>query len=938
MTHCFDLSGTWAFQLGPQSGFPKTPYADTIHLPGTTSYYRKGKKNEKAETDCLTEEYPFAGSAWYSRTFTAAEDYSGESCFLLLERTRITTLWLDGTCLGTQNSLCAPHVYDLADHLTKGEHVFTLCVSNVGYPTKGGHMTSKDTQTNWNGVTGRIELQVFPKNRLSEIQVRPDAAKKEAVITATVCGGQAGTVSISAESFNSIGTHRPEPRVYPAAPGTLRVVFPMGRDALLWSEYQPALYRMKLTFSAGGTADTEEVTFGLRDFRTAGGKFTINGQETFLRGKHEALLFPLTGFAPTSLAAWMEKLERSKEYGINHYRFHTCCPPDAAFTAADLLGVYMEPELPFWGTVPEPDTADKSLREEQDYLEAEGLRMLKAYGSHPSFVMLSLGNELWGSSRRISQVLQNYHAFDSSRLYTQGSNNFQFCPEILPEDDFFCGVRFSRDRLIRGSYGMCDAPLGHVQEEVPGTMKDYDEAIYPEQKAGQKAAAGEKTIQIQFGTGTKTVKAAGKNDMVLPQVPVVSHEVGQYVVFPDFREIAQYTGPLKAKNFEIFQKRLRDKGMGDCAESFFYCSGKLAAQCYQEELEAAFRSQKLAGFQLLDLQDYSGQGTATVGMLNAFMRPKGLISPEKWRSFCSDAVLLARFPKFVYLSGETFRAALQMRCSRPGIPQKLTLFWTLQMGDTLLAHGRQEAESIQNGCCWFGKIACMLPQAAELREVTLSLALPALHLKKIYTVWVCPEKEEPASAVPVFERLDSQLISLLRKGGSALLFADEALPEKTIKTAYCADFWCYPMFRSISESMGKPLPVGTLGLVIDKGHPALRHFSSREYATEPWRSIVTDAPALILDTASPQLHPIVQVIDNFERNHKLSLLFECRVGAGRLLVCSCPKKQLQRTPEGRQLFSSLCEYAASDRFCPTVSLSERELKAFFTASEDWGTA
>ena len=73
-----------------------------------------------------------------------------------------------------------------------------------------------------------------------------------------------------------------------------------------------------------------------------------------LRGKHDGLIFPKTGYAPTDVNEWLRVLGIAKSYGINHYRFHTCCPPDAAFTAADLLGIYMEPELPFWGTIALP--------------------------------------------------------------------------------------------------------------------------------------------------------------------------------------------------------------------------------------------------------------------------------------------------------------------------------------------------------------------------------------------------------------------------------------------------------------------------------------------------------------------------------------------------------------------------------------------------------
>lgn len=434
-----------------------------------------------------------------------------------------------------------------------------------------------------------------------------------------------------------------------------------------WSEYQPALYFLLYQIDE---QDNGFVSFGMRKFCADGTRFTINGKPTMLRGKHDGMIFPRTGYAPTDVNEWIRILQTAKDYGINHYRFHTCCPPDAAFTAADLLGIYMEPELPFWGTIAAP--GEEGYQEaEQQYLIALGDQMLDAFGNHPSFVMFSLGNELWGSPERLGEILRHYKARDSRRLYTQGCNNFQHFPLVLPEDDYFVGVRLSKERLIRGSYGMCDAPLGHVQTDRPSTMHQYDTIIFPEQKEDADGEAAEE-IEIQYGTGVKKVKVSKSAGGLIPTKPVITHEIGQYEVYPNFREIEKYTGPLKARNFEIFRERLAAKGMLSQAEDFFQCSGALAAACYKEEIEAAMRSQYVAGFQLLDLQDFSGQGTALVGMLDAFMESKGLITPEEWRMFCSDCVLLAQFPSYTLISGEMFTAKVSMRTV---LPQDGTVEW-----------------------------------------------------------------------------------------------------------------------------------------------------------------------------------------------------------------------------------------------------------------------
>ena len=915
-----DLSGVWNFMLDPDKNGCVLPYRDTMPLPGTTACFKKGIENDAAETGHLTELYPFKGYAWFSRTLTITEDLSGKNCFLFLERTRVTTVCLDDKKIGMQSSLCTPHVYDVTGLLSPGTHTITICVDNSSYPTGGGHMTSPDTQTNWNGITGRIELQIFPRVFADKIRLIPDAAKHSVTVYAELHGAERGRLLLSAESFNGKSpVHHVPSASFPIRAGQNVITYNLGSGAYIWSEYEPNLYRLHLALDADGQCDTEDAVFGLRDFKTRGDRFIINGRTTFLRGKHESLLFPLTGYAPTDVDAWLEKFRISQEYGINQYRFHTCCPPEAAFTAADMLGVYLEPELPFWGTVPEKDDPHANP-EEWNYLTEEGFRMLRSFGNHPSFVMLSLGNELWGSKTHLDEILAAYKSFDGSRLYTQGSNNFQFCPEILAHEDFFCGVRFSHDRLIRGSYAMCDAPLGHVQTGVHGTLTDYDEHIRPSGGTPETVGQSGGKITIQFGTGVKTVDADTAGEGPVPSVPVVSHEIGQYAVYPDYSEIEKYTGPLRARNFEVFRRRLEDKGLAPLADSYFKCSGKLAAGCYREELEAAFRSKNLAGFQLLDLQDYSGQGTALVGMLNAFMESKGLISPEEWRTFCSDAVLLARFDSYVYVPGDTFYARIQLRYDRQeDLPEQTAVRWELKDGASVLFSGTTRIQKHEDDFFEADAVRCTMPETGVMKKLVFSLAMQAENIKKEYDIWLCPA-DIPAGTegLHIFNAPSEELDALMRAGQKAVLFLSPESMKQSLEGTYCTDFWCYPMFRSISEHMGKPVPVGTMGLLIRNTHPALRNFPSEEYATEQWRNIVSSSQALVLDDAPEELLPIVQVIDNFERNHKLGILFECSVHTGSLLVCTCSFNTLRNLPEGKVFLSSILEYVRSEDFKPQI--------------------
>lgn len=929
MESVLDLSGVWNLQLDKNRKGLKRPFEDSMLLPGTTSYNKKGEVNISKEIGCLTDEYKFEGHIWLTKDIEITQDIEGKTCHLYLERTRVTTLWIDEIEVGSRTSLNTPHVYDVTDYLKSGKHTITILVDNTNYPTKGGHLTSPDTQTNWIGITGKMELQFFNQAYIEEVQVYPNLKDMSIFVRVQLCGTSQGTIVAVANSYNAETEHNVNAIEVDYSTPQVEFTYFLGNDALLWSEFQPNLYQLKLNLrNQDENVDVKVTTFGLREFKTSENKFLINGKPTFLRGKHDGLIFPLTGFAPTTAQEWIKIIDISKSYGINHYRFHTCCPPEAAFIAADILGIYLEPELPFWGTV--TDEKDEGHNQiEQDYLLEEGYSILKEFGNHPSFVMMSLGNELWGSKDKLNQILKEYKEFDSRHLYTQGSNNYQFFPVILEEDDFFCGVRLSKNRLFRGSYAMCDAPLGHIQTDYPNTYKDYDEVLKPSKQleTDNSKLTEDGLVEIQYGTEAKKVKADGQEELLIPKIPVISHEIGQFATYPNFDEIKKYTGSLKARNFEVFYQRLVDKGLDHLAKDYFYCSGKLSMACYKEELEAAFRSRELAGFQLLDLQDFSGQGTALVGVLDAFMESKELITPEEWRSFCSDAVLLARFEKYNYYAQEEFLTHIELTYYKDIPISNLQLIWELKDENTIYENGETEF-SIQDQMNYIDicDLSINMPEVKVMKKMILSLAIKDTEIYKDYEIWIYPKEITlDKSGLLLYKELTEEAIKYLDQGKNILLFPKPNKVRNSIPGFYSADFWCYPMFRSISQMFNKELPIGTMGLLIDDSHPALKHFESEKYSTYQWWNIVMNSCSVILDGTNKELQPIIQTIDNFERNHKLGLMFECKVGNGKVLVCACDFDKVIESVEGKQFIFSIMNYMKSEEFQPQYDMCKDEL-------------
>jgi hypothetical protein len=883
------LDGQWRFALDPKNEgiankWFQDDLKDQIRLPGTTDENRKGTLNEARETERLTRLFPYIGAAWYQCDFQVPGEWSGKRIVLFLERTKNTQLWIDGKDLGEQDSLVAPHEYALGS-LTPGKHRLTLLVDNKKHPPIGDpHQISEHTQTNWNGVIGKIGLKATDAVWIDDVQIYPmDIYSSKTVVKVKVRFGNATGRPGKGKLFFNIkeelaSTLSSFDINWDEQGGNAEIDVPFGDRPKLWDEFQPALNELTIKLQGEGVQDERTFFFGHRHFTTRDKQFCVNGQTTFLRGKHEGCVFPLTGYPPMTADGWLRVFAIAKSYGINHYRFHSWCPPDAAFQAADRLGIYLQPELPNWMEFGDP--------EHDDFLKAEGDRILRCFGNHPSFVMLSLGNELGGKQEIMAPLVKHFRELDPRHLYAQGSNNW--FPRPDKGDDYLTSFQVD-GKKVRGSFATVDPPLGQVQLGPPSTEKDYSAEI---------AAV---------------------------TVPVVGHEVGQYQVAPDFREIEKYTGVLKPRNFEAFRKRLTDKGMLNQANDFLRATGALAVLCYREDIEAALRTRGFGGFQLLDLEDFPGQGSALVGILNAFMESKGLIDPAKWREFCSETVPLLRMPKYTWTNGETFNAKFEVAHYGPHDFNNAVAAWTLRdAAGKILASSKLTAVNIKRGTVnSLGEISIPLDKISSPAQLNLELAIEGTSFKNSYDIWVYPDavNTDPGN-VTISGAFDDSARKVLASGGRVLLMPDPAKLSNSIEGAFAPDFWNFGMFRKFALERHIPVAPGTLGMLCDPKHPAFGQFPTDFYANWQWFHLLKNSRAIVLDSLPKDYRPLLQVIDNYERLHKLGSIFEVKVGPGKLLICSIDLPALQDKPEARQLLHSLLEYMNSEKFNPAVSVDE----------------
>lgn len=915
------LEGNWGLQLdtagtGIAPDWLTKSCTDSLFLPGTTDMGKMGTYNtDMTLTTGLSREYVFEGKALYTKQIRIPEEWDGTSVRLVMERTKPTTIWIDGKEVGANNDISTAQQYDLSSYLFPGTHTVAILVDNgkQAVPEKvygSSHAYSASTQTNWNGIIGDFYLESAPLCGIDEIQLYPDVAKK--VVTARVTlrnpdkGVGKGILSFYAEAWNTDKQHKTPVQTIEVdwTKPEQEFELALGDKALLWSEFTPALYRLSVSLKTDQSVDTEQATFGLRDFKTKGRQFTMNGKVTFLRGKHDACVFPLIAHTAMDVETWRHYFQVAKQYGINHYRFHSWCPPEACFEAADIEGIYLQPELPIWGNIDIDDT------ELCDYLLKEGRNLHRAYSNHASFVMFGLGNEMSGEEG-LAMLIQTFKKEDNRHIYSSGSNNYLGFKGKQANEDYFTTCRVGREgdkqfnTHARASFSFADAyDGGYLNHTYPNSEMDFSSAN------------------------------------VLCDVPIISHETGQFQVYPNYEEIKKYTGVLKPRNFEIFKKRLEEAGMINLAYDFMMASGKWSALLYRADIEMNLRTPEWGGFQLLDLQDYPGQGSAYVGILDAFMESKGLIAPEEWRHFCSEVVPLFCTEKFCWTNDEALTGEVEIANYSESDLNSKQLSWTLtDSKQQVLDKGVLPLQVKQGELAKVGTLKPAIASVRKAEKVTLALSIDGTPYRNDYSLWIYPAADKevaPSEDICVTDDLDAHL-KYLTEGGKVLWFpSKDKHKDQTVGGLFQTDYWNYRMFRTICENLDRPVSPGTLGILTDPGHPALADFPTEFHTNWQWFPIIKQSYPMILDRLSDDYRPIVQVIDNVERNHKLGLLFEFKVGNGKLLVCMSDLKAVQDKPEARQFYRSILEYMESPAFAPSYSLSAKDLQDLFTAKVKTG--
>lgn len=909
------LAGEWQFAIDPQDkGLLEKWYAkkltDKVNLPGSMAQNGKGFEvtvNTKFIGDIIDSSYfkspryakyrepgniklPFwlqsvkyyAGAAWYQKEVTVPSDWKGQQLGLFLERCHWESrVWVDQSEAGMQNSLGTPHQYDLTRLLTPGKHRITICIDNRIKdfdPGVNSHSISDHTQSNWNGIVGQMYLEAKPLVQMTSIQVFPDVPNKQIAVRVTMNNPKGKTLPVTL-SLSVSNLKRTLSSSFKLLEGeqTKEFLLPMGDDFKLWSEFHPEVYTLEANLKVAKTSDTRSTTFGMRTFNVVGKQISINGKPVFLRGTLECAIFPKTGYPATDEASWLRIFKICKAHGLNHVRFHSWCPPEAAFDAADQSGIYLQVECSSWANQSTTVGDGKGF---DTYLYEESKRMVQAYGNHPSFCMMAYGNEPAGANMKpfLTSFVQYWKERDVRRIYTVAAG----WPN-LPVSDYLSD---SEPRIQKWGQGVKSI----INAEEPSTAYDWSAYI-------------------------KDFKQ-----------PMVSHEIGQWCVYPNFKEIAKYEGVLKAKNFEIFQETLQEQGMAQLADSFLLASGKLQALCYKADIEAALRTNGFGGFQLLDLHDFPGQGTALVGVLDPFWDEKGYISPAEYKRFCNSTVPLARMKKLVYTNDESFEVSAEVAHYGDLPILGCQPRWTIStVNGTVLQLGvfAQRDIPIGNGIS-LGEVSYSLKDRKTPEKLIFELTVGSFS--NSWEFWVYPSKKAlipGVESIKMVERIDDETLKFLNNGGVVLLSLKKGSLASAmggnIQIGFSSIFW-----NTAWTSGQAP---HTLGILVNQQHPALAEFPTEYHSNYQWRDAMSHSGAMDLSAFPQAMKPIVRVIDDWFTNRPLALVLEAKVGKGKVLVSSIDFGQdLERRPEAQQLLYSLKKYMASSQFQPSVGLTDDQLK------------
>ena len=930
-----NLAGEWQVKLDPQNKgmeeqwFTKNSFTDVLTLPGCIQEQGYGEvpgpntiwwdgktlegwftsrpwinpkyntaENFKTQAFLVPDRY-YIGAAWFKKEIEIPKDWENENAMLFLERCHWETqLWINGKFIGSNRSLGTPHEY-LLGNLPDGKNTIVLRVDNSSRVDLGSraHATSDQTAGTWNGIVGKLELRKQTPIHIKRVRTFPNISEKLVNIEVQITGLQelkkaTWEIEANVKGYNG-NKHTPEPKIFSGKIDTdstmlVNLTYHLGEEMQLWDEFDPNLYELTLNLKVkqkrNEFTDTYTQSFGVKEFKLDGSQFTINGIKTFLRGNADCAVMPKTGYAPMDVPSWKKVWKTYKDFGLNMARFHSWCPPRAAFIAADEVGIYLAPEVMEWASV--------TTQDQLDFFLEESKKILETYGNHASFIQMGLGNEKGGKAEIFKELLDNWKAWDSRHLYTIKANaNYEGKGFANVGADFEVLRKSGKEPTVPARYqaGWPPKPQNSAFiNRAPQTTINWQEAVKREKR------------------------------------PIIQHETAQICAFPDIEaELPKYTGYLKPTYLEIAKEQMKERGLYNQLPDFVEASGKWQVELTREEMEAAYRTPGLAGFHWLGLADFTGQHTAPVGFTDAFYDAKSYVNTEKVRQWNGPTVLLAAMPKRILTSINDFKAdVLISHFGKENLNLQVTAELKNQEGEVLQSWRLPQKEMTQGSGQKLGEISASNLKITKASCLILELKSVDKKFVNQYDLWVFPEvkKAEIPDNIIVSGVWDENVEAHLKQGKTVLLLPKQKDLKDQLPICFTNHYW-----TSFGKNEGQSSATGVL---FDTSHPIFKDFPTENHVNWQWWDVLTYAHPMVLDSYDSNLSwpkdykSPIQPIDSWKINRKLALLTEAKVGKGKLMICSIDiETDLENRPVTKLLRNNIMEYISSNSFNPQTAVS-----------------
>ncbi|MBR2837383.1 MAG: hypothetical protein IKE55_01225 [Kiritimatiellae bacterium] len=778
--------------------------------------------------------------------------------------------WVNGKFIAFRQGFSTPFELVIPDGVLRpGTNEIVLAVANVPNAGYGGRevsgLTTRSIYGSTGGIDGRVEVR-YPASDVSDVCVTTAADLK--TFTIHVRGRDRYRYEIADGD-----------RAMASGEASGDVVLPADGFEL-WSPESPKMYRLTLT--AAGRSCT--LQFGLRRLAAAGERLFLNGEPIYLRGVTEHGYFARTVHVPRDREYWRMVTRKRKELGFNFVRFHTFVPPEEYLDATDELGMLVHVETPNFVTLDEFGAVVAFARR------------------HPSVVIYCTGNET-----RIDERAEKY--LEETAAIVHRETDALFSPlSALRGVEYF---------LVRGKDEYVDKPLPHNRARIT-RMARYSDLFTSYQMGVASYCSlnkGSSAVLDEWGDAY-----CGK--------PRLSHEICIDSSYVDFSTEALYPpdSPILAAGvFSRLREYLKSRGVYEKADLYFRNSCEWMRRIRKFTFEKLRAADRVAGFDFLgDINTHWHTFGYSVGMMDEFYRLKPGETPEDVLRYNSAAVLLADLGSdFNVTAGETKKVCfslsnyagaapggkLTVRLAGPG---GITAFErTLDIGD--VPNGRVSSVA---------SVDLPFPAREDAVKYMLSarLASGCVAAENEWEIYAYPrdagqrtgDKGQTASGVRVVGDISlDDLVASMERGERVLLLG--AGPFKALPTTY---------------RIGMAGRTSGNYATVVKDHPALRNFPHEGFCGWQFRRLFEDGRAVQLEAGVP-FDPIIDVASSVKCVIRQSVLFEYRVGKGRLLVCSLNFGD--DDPAAAWLKKCLVEYASSDEFKPAQELSVGQLHDVLSA-------